>query len=63
MENFEYYAMSKGGRMSYFEPTKKSLPIVFGDDKDKISLYIKENKVKFKYVSDIIRIFEYYDSI
>ncbi|MFD1316818.1 hypothetical protein [Namhaeicola litoreus] len=59
----EDYYVIKGGIPKKISLNKKNLEDFFGNDKGKVEKFIKENKLSYKDESDMIRAFNFYNTI
>ncbi len=59
----ENYAVVQGGIPRKVSLNKKNLSELFGKDKGLIESFMKENKFSYKEESDMIRVFNYYNTL
>lgn len=59
----ENYAVVQNGISRKVSLNKKNLADIFGNDKGSIEKYIKDNKLSYKEESDMIRVFNYYNTL
>ncbi|MGB5384204.1 MAG: hypothetical protein WBN19_10145 [Lutimonas sp.] len=59
----ENYAVVQNGIAKKVSLNKKNLADIFGNDKGAVEKYIKDNKLSYKDESDMIRVFNYYNTL
>jgi hypothetical protein len=61
-ERVTYFAY-KGGQMVPIKQDKKSILAALSDKSAQIEKYVKDNKIDWKQDADLVKVFEYYNSI
>ena len=62
-ESYKAYFILKEGKMYRFKPSRKELLDLFDSSSPKIEEYIKKEKVYFKNDSDLVKIFDFINSL
>ncbi len=62
-ESYKAYFILKEGKMYKFKPSKKDLLELFGSSGPQIEEYIKKEKVNFKNDEDLIKLFDFINSL
>ncbi|MCZ4695892.1 hypothetical protein DWB61_14705 [Ancylomarina euxinus] len=59
----EFYVSVNDNAAEFFKPKKKSILALFSDKKEDVMSFVKKNKLKFGREADVIKIFNYYNSL
>lgn len=59
----EYYVSINGNVAELFKPKKKTVLNLFADKQKNIISFVKKNKLKYTKEGDLIKIFDYYNSL
>lgn len=60
---YDYYFLSRDGKLNFFNGQKSHLYLLLADKKNEVKRFIKENKLKTNLMRDLIRITSFYNSI
>ncbi|NQW26536.1 MAG: hypothetical protein HQ474_01380 [Flammeovirgaceae bacterium] len=60
---YDFYLLSKEGKMSYFNGSKKELLNILSKKRNDLQSFIKSNKLKTDELRDLVKIIAFYNSI